>query len=64
MGYTLRTDRHRLVLWRDHRDAKAEPVFVELYDHKKDPTETVNVADKNSELVQRLVKQLNAILAK
>ncbi len=33
MGYTMRTDRYRLVVWRNHRDAEAEPLFVELYDH-------------------------------
>ncbi len=26
MGYTMRTDRYRLVVWRDHRDLKAGPV--------------------------------------
>ena len=64
MGYTLRTDRHRLVLWRDHRDAGADPVFVELYDHGKDPGETVNIAGDNAELVQALIGQLDAVLAK
>jgi iduronate 2-sulfatase len=62
MGYTMRTDRHRLVVWRDHRDATAEPVFVELYDHQEDPVETVNVAGENPELVRRLKRQLDAIL--
>ena len=44
MGYSMRTDRYRLVTWRDHRDRKAAPVFVELFDHQTDPTETANVA--------------------
>jgi iduronate 2-sulfatase len=60
MGYTMRTARYRLVIWRDHRDAAAEPVFVELYDHETDPQETVNVADDHPEVVQRL----SAVMAK
>jgi iduronate 2-sulfatase len=31
MGYTMRTERYRLVTWRDHRDPKAEPVYIELW---------------------------------
>jgi iduronate 2-sulfatase len=58
MGYTMRTDRHRLVVWRDHRDRKAEPVFVELFDHQTDPNETKNIADQNRKLVSELTKQL------
>ncbi|MGB7347089.1 MAG: sulfatase [Pirellulaceae bacterium] len=59
-GYTMRTDRHRIVLWRDLRDPKAAPLFVELFDHQNDPKETKNVADDNPELVQQLTDQLNA----
>jgi iduronate 2-sulfatase len=60
MGYTMRTDRYRLVVWRDHRDAKAEPIYVELFDHKSDPHETKNVASDNPEIVSELTKQLDA----
>lgn len=60
MGYTMRTDRYRLVLWRDHRDAYAEPVYVELYDHQSDPTETRNIAARNYDLVKELTKQHDA----
>jgi iduronate 2-sulfatase len=62
MGYSLRTDRYRLVSWRDHRDRTAEPVFVELYDHTTDPTETENVADRNTALVEKLNHQLRDLL--
>lgn len=58
MGYALRTDRYRYVEWRDHRDSKAKPVFVELYDHADDPHETVNVADQNPKTVKELGEQL------
>lgn len=60
MGYTMRTSRYRIVLWRDHRDSKAAPVFVELFDHEQDPGETKNVADSHPDLVRQLTKQLNA----
>jgi len=60
MGHTMRTDRYRLVLWRDHRDPKAEPLYVELFDHQTDPQETKNVAADNPVLVEQLTQQLNA----
>ena len=33
----------------------AKPVFVELYDHKNDPAETLNIAEQKPELVTRLM---------
>ncbi|GAB5561407.1 MAG: sulfatase [Synoicihabitans sp.] len=57
MGYTMRTDRYRFVVWQDVRNPQAPPVDVELYDHQKDPDETVNVASKRPELVARLLAQ-------
>ena len=57
MGYAMRTDQYRLVLWKDKRDAESEPVFVELYDHATDPHETRNIADENPEVVSSLRKQ-------
>jgi iduronate 2-sulfatase len=64
MGYTLRTDRYRLVVWRDHRDPKAEPLYVELYDHERDPNETTNVAANHPTLVKKLTGTLDSIIAK
>ena len=60
MGYTMRTKRYRLVVWRDHRDANAKPIFVELYDHKDDANETKNVASDRPKVVADLLKQLDA----
>jgi len=60
MGYTMRTDRYRLVVWRDHRDPKASPIFVELFDHQSDPQETKNIAATHPELVATLIQQLDA----
>ena len=58
MGYTMRTHRYRLVLWKDHRNALSKPVFVELYDHQVDPHETRNVASSHLDLVKKLSRQL------
>ena len=60
MGYTMRTDRYRLVVWRDRRDADAEPIYVELFDHRTDPNETSNVAADRPNLVKRLTRRLDA----
>ncbi|NIJ44270.1 arylsulfatase A-like enzyme [Wenyingzhuangia heitensis] len=60
MGYAMRTDKYRLVVWKDRRKPKEEPLYVELYDHKNDPIESVNIAKYNAKLVAKLTKQLNA----
>ena len=59
MGYAMRTDRYRFIVWKDYRDKSAKPVFLELYDHKNDPLETKNIAQANKELVQKLLNQFN-----
>lgn len=58
MGYTMRTDRYRLVVWRDHRDPKAEPVYIELFDHQTDPNETRNIASEHPKIVDALTERL------
>jgi arylsulfatase A-like enzyme len=60
MGYAIRTDRHRLVEWRDRKTGKVDT--YELYDHQTDPAEDVNVAGRpeNKQLVEKLAKQLAA----
>ena len=60
MGYTMRTDRYRIVAWRDYRKPKAEPLFIELFDHKTDPAETQNIAAEKPEIVAKLMKQMSA----
>ncbi|HBE96643.1 MAG TPA: iduronate-2-sulfatase [Verrucomicrobiales bacterium] len=62
MGYSLRTDRYRYIEWRDYRDKKSKPIFVELYDHKSDPDETKNIAKKNARIVDRLSKKLQGLI--
>ncbi|WP_299713733.1 sulfatase [uncultured Tenacibaculum sp.] len=59
MGYAMRTENYRLIVWKDYRDTNTEPVFIELYDHKTDPNETVNIANKKPELTNTLLAQFN-----
>jgi flagellin-specific chaperone FliS len=58
MGYSMRTDRYRLTVWlgrNDHSHIDA----IELYDHRVDPQENVNIAKlpENAELVKGLMDQ-------
>ncbi|MEP4079557.1 sulfatase [Haloferula sp.] len=59
-GYAMRTDRYRLIHWKDTRIKESTPLFTELYDHQSDPGETTNIADANPELVAKLSAQLHA----
>jgi iduronate 2-sulfatase len=65
MGYSMRTDRYRFTIWIDTRDPDAEPVAVELYDHRNDPDENANVADnqENAQLIAKLTVQLKRELS-
>jgi len=62
MGYSLRTDRYRYTQWRDFQTG--EVLAEELYDHKNDPAETVNVAGREAygDTAERLAKQLDAMV--
>ena len=59
MGYTMRTNRYRLMLWKDWKDLDAEPLFVELYDLKDNVQETKNIAEKHPNLVEKLIAQFD-----
>ncbi|WP_390173749.1 sulfatase [Novipirellula maiorica] len=59
-GYAMRTDRYRIVAWKDTKHPDTAPLFVELYDHQTDPAETKNVANEHPERVAELLSQLNA----
>ena len=59
-GYSMRTDRYRLTAWLDDRDVTAPPLAVELYDHRTDPNETINLAKREPTLVAKLLEQLAA----
>ncbi len=55
-GYSMRTDRYRLVCW----VKEGEKDVLELYDHQNDPEENRNLADKpgNLKIQAKLLKQL------
>ena len=52
-GISLRTDRYRLTKY-----FRAEEPVIELYDHLVDPYETINIADKEPEIVNTLMPVL------
>jgi iduronate 2-sulfatase len=58
MGYTARSERYRLIVWKDYRDLSREALFVELFYHETDPNETKNVAEANPEVVAELSAKL------
>jgi arylsulfatase A-like enzyme len=53
---TLCTQEYRIVEWKDE---KGKVIQVELYDHKTDPDETVNVAAAHPDKVKTLLKLLH-----
>jgi len=55
MGYSLRTATHRFTIWVMNED-RSKVDAIELYDHRTDPQENENVADRkeNAELVRQL----------
>ncbi|MDP1589416.1 MAG: sulfatase [Prosthecobacter sp.] len=59
MGRAIRTERHRLVEWKQP-GAPADTAEQELYDYEADPLETKNLAAEQPEVV----KTLRAILAR
>jgi arylsulfatase A-like enzyme len=60
MGYTIRTERYRLVQWRDKKTG--QPIdYIELYDHQNDPGETVNIAKENPEVVAELSRFITPV---
>ena len=59
MGYTMRTEQFRLIVWKDRTQPKEDPLFIELYDHKTDPYETINIAYDDSKIVDDLLNQFN-----
>lgn len=60
MGYAMRTNRYRLVVWKDRRVHSSKPLFVELFDHQTDPTESVNIAEDEPVLVDELLTLFNS----
>ncbi|MGJ8762349.1 MAG: sulfatase [Polaribacter sp.] len=59
MGYAMRTQQYRFIVWKDRENPKKTPVFIELFDHNIDPLETTNIASQKPELVKELMIQFN-----
>ncbi len=57
-GKTLRTDRYRVVRWADKQEKTLQ---VELYDHKVDPNENNNIANKYPKIVKQLLSKLEKV---
>jgi iduronate 2-sulfatase len=60
MGYSVRTERYRYTEWQDFQTG--EKVAVELYDHRTDPNETVNLIDNQA--YQSIINELSEMLNK
>lgn len=58
LGRAIRTERYRLVEWKNHRDSNVQ-VDYELYDYKSDPWETQN----HFETKPKVAEKLKAVLA-
>lgn len=59
MGYAMRTDRYRLIVWKDRRKPEAPPLYIELFDHRLDPEESVNIANDNPQKTKELLADFN-----
>ena len=59
MGYAMRTEHYRLVLWKDSKNKDKAPLYVELYDHQVDPQETKNIAEAYPKKVEELTARFN-----
>lgn len=53
MGRAIRTERYRLVEWKNHRDP-SQLIEYELYDYETDPTESRNLIDDLPEIATAL----------
>ena len=60
MGYTIRTEHYRLVAWLDYRNVDAKPLYIELYNHRKDPSETKNIVEEFPAKAKELLIKLRA----
>jgi len=58
LGKTIRTKRYRIVRWATENDST---VAVELYDHKLDPNENINIAMERKEITDSLIKILKTV---
>ena len=57
MGYSVRTDTHRYVEWREWKSRKI--VARELYDHSTDRNEMTNVVDRDPALIAQFSRMIS-----
>lgn len=57
LGRAIRTDRYRMVEWR-RPDEGPDQAAYELYDYQLDPLEKVNLAERQTEVLEELKKML------
>ena len=57
-GYSIRTDRYRLVRWGNN---PASPTQIDLFDYDADPQGKQNVADANPVIVSDLLSRIGAL---
>ncbi|MCE5205404.1 MAG: sulfatase [Porphyromonadaceae bacterium] len=64
IGYTIRDNRYRCVMWVDQSQPGWKIIASELYDQTKDPNETINLAtdSKQKNIVNKLTKKMWKIL--
>ncbi|MEM9830917.1 MAG: sulfatase [Bacteroidota bacterium] len=53
IGCAIRTEKYRMVAWVDPSNPDSEKVY-ELYDYEKDPQETINLAEKEKEVLEEM----------
>lgn len=56
LGRAIRTDRYRMVEWKNWDDKS--DVMYELYDYEKDPLETKNIANEEKQILEEMKKIL------
>jgi len=59
MGYAMKTQDYKLIVWKDISNPKKPLLFTELYDHRNDPNETTNIAARAPELRTALIRQFD-----
>ncbi len=56
-GLTIRDERYRLMVW---KKVGQEDLDIELYDYSKNVLPSVNIADENPEILEKLMKELKS----
>lgn len=63
LGLTIRTPKYRLVRWYDRKE-QIPLDYAELYDHSRDPGETVNISSMKPAKVRKLSRLIDCSMVK